>query len=115
MSSATPAALLILCFVFFCLQDGDDNDTKTAMAMYAKDGEYVEFPGPCDCNGQVRNTAHPLHTHTRITNPIPPPPTKPYQQYTNLRPASILTATEYKYVVWVWVVLTIGDNLLPWS
>ena len=41
------------CTLLVCPQDGDDNDTKTALAMYAKDGEYVEFPGPCDCNGQV--------------------------------------------------------------
>lgn len=34
-------------------QDGDGNDTKTALAMYSKDSEYVDFPGPCDCNGQV--------------------------------------------------------------
>ena len=48
-----------------CTQDGDDNDTKTALAMYAKDGEYVEFPGPCDCNGQVRV---PTYIHTNISD-----------------------------------------------
>ena len=34
-------------------EDDDKNPTKTALAMYAKDGEYVEFPEVCDCNGQV--------------------------------------------------------------
>ena len=34
-------------------QDDSGNDTKTALAMWAKDGEFVEFPEPCDCSGQV--------------------------------------------------------------
>ena len=34
-------------------QDDDNNDTKNALGMYSKDGEYVDFPEVCDCNGQV--------------------------------------------------------------
>ncbi len=34
-------------------EDSEGNPTKTATAMYAKDGEFVEFPDICDCNGQV--------------------------------------------------------------
>jgi dynein heavy chain len=26
---------------------------KEATAMWAKDGEYMSFPSPCDLNGQV--------------------------------------------------------------
>jgi len=26
---------------------------KMAIGMYAKDGEYVEFVGNCECSGQV--------------------------------------------------------------
>jgi len=26
---------------------------KLAVGMYAKDGEYVEFHGHCECSGQV--------------------------------------------------------------
>lgn len=29
---------------------------KIANGMYAKDGEYVEFHGNCECSGQVKNT-----------------------------------------------------------
>jgi len=28
---------------------------KVAVGMYAKDGEYVEFSGTCECTGQVKN------------------------------------------------------------
>jgi len=28
---------------------------KLAVGMYAKDGEYVEFDGNCECSGQVKN------------------------------------------------------------
>lgn len=28
---------------------------KLAVGMFAKDGEYVEFHGNCDCSGQVNN------------------------------------------------------------
>ena len=31
----------------------DKTKAKTALAMQAKDGEDVDFPGPCDLNGQV--------------------------------------------------------------
>ena len=34
-------------------QDDDDNDTKEALGMYSKEGEYVEFDSPCECSGQV--------------------------------------------------------------
>lgn len=27
---------------------------KTAVGMYAKDGEYVVFSGNCECTGQVK-------------------------------------------------------------
>ena len=38
-------------------KDDDDNTTKTALAMYSKEGEYVDFDQPCDCTGQVRLAA----------------------------------------------------------
>jgi len=28
---------------------------KLGVGMYAKDGEYVEFDGICECSGQVKN------------------------------------------------------------
>jgi len=28
---------------------------KLGTGMYAKDGEYVEFDGNCECSGQVKN------------------------------------------------------------
>jgi len=28
---------------------------KLGVGMYAKDGEYVEFDGNCECSGQVKN------------------------------------------------------------
>jgi dynein heavy chain len=34
-------------------QDKDGNNSKTALAMWSKDDEFVNFPHPCDCNGQV--------------------------------------------------------------
>ena len=34
-------------------QDSEENDTKTALAMWSKDNEYVDFAHACDCNGQV--------------------------------------------------------------
>ena len=36
-------------------QDEAGNTLKNATAMWAADGEYVDFNSPCDCNGQVRN------------------------------------------------------------
>ena len=42
-------------------QDGDNNDTKNALGMYSKDGEYVDFPEICDCNGQVNLLALDKH------------------------------------------------------
>ncbi|XP_049855418.1 dynein beta chain, ciliary-like [Schistocerca gregaria] len=35
----------------FCQEDG--KNTKYAEGMFAKDGEYVEFNGQCDCSGKV--------------------------------------------------------------
>jgi dynein heavy chain len=35
------------------VQDKQGNNTKEATAMWAKDGEYIEFPSSCDLNGQV--------------------------------------------------------------
>ncbi|CAH1795230.1 unnamed protein product [Owenia fusiformis] len=35
------------------VQDDNNENTKTALGMYSKDGEYVDFPHECDCNGQV--------------------------------------------------------------
>lgn len=29
---------------------------KLGVGMYAKDGEYVEFNGNCECSGQVKRT-----------------------------------------------------------
>jgi len=34
-------------------KDSDDNDTKTALSMYSKDGEMVELSSATDCTGQV--------------------------------------------------------------
>jgi len=34
-------------------QDDKDNDTKEALAMYSKDGEYVDLDKPVDLSGQV--------------------------------------------------------------
>ena len=31
----------------------DKTKAKTGLAMHAKDGEHVDFPSPCDLNGQV--------------------------------------------------------------
>ena len=31
----------------------DKSKAKTALAMQAKDGEWIDFPGPCDLYGQV--------------------------------------------------------------
>jgi len=28
---------------------------KLGVGMYAKDGEYVQFDGNCECSGQVKN------------------------------------------------------------
>lgn len=33
--------------------DASSNDSKVATAMWAKDGEFVNFPSSCDCSGQV--------------------------------------------------------------
>lgn len=33
--------------------DGKTKGTLCAPGMYAKDGEYVEFHGSCDCSGPV--------------------------------------------------------------
>jgi hypothetical protein len=30
-----------------------EKNTKNAIAMWAKDGEYVNFSGACDCTGKV--------------------------------------------------------------
>lgn len=35
------------------VQDDEGNDTKSALAMFAKDGEEVPLESECDCNGQV--------------------------------------------------------------
>ncbi|XP_072167681.1 dynein beta chain, ciliary [Diadema setosum] len=34
-------------------QDDEGNDTKEALGMYSKEGEYVDFDKVCECNGQV--------------------------------------------------------------
>ena len=34
-----------------------DGDSKMAVGMWAKDGEYVQFSQKCDCDGKVRETA----------------------------------------------------------
>ena len=33
--------------------DDQGQPTKTALGMYSKDGEYVDFDKPCECAGQV--------------------------------------------------------------
>ena len=33
--------------------DADGKPTKTAVGMFSKDGEYVDFDSPCDLSGQV--------------------------------------------------------------
>ncbi|XP_014668470.1 PREDICTED: LOW QUALITY PROTEIN: dynein beta chain, ciliary-like [Priapulus caudatus] len=35
------------------LEDEDGNLTKTALGMYSKEDEYVDFDRPCECTGQV--------------------------------------------------------------
>ena len=35
-------------------QDSDGNDTKEALGMWSKDGEYVDLDQACDLGGQVR-------------------------------------------------------------
>lgn len=37
----------------------NDEPTKMAIGMYAKDGEYIAFPEQCDCNGQVTSLLLP--------------------------------------------------------
>ena len=34
-------------------QDDKENDTKEALGMYSKDGEYVDLDQACDLGGQV--------------------------------------------------------------
>ena len=38
-------------------EDESGNPTKSAVGMYSKDKEYVDFDQPCECTGQVRNTS----------------------------------------------------------
>lgn len=33
---------------------GEDENSKHALGMFAKDGEYVEFNKDCDCSGAVQ-------------------------------------------------------------
>ncbi|XP_071797739.1 dynein beta chain, ciliary isoform X1 [Asterias amurensis] len=48
-------------------QDDDDNDTKEALGMYSKEGEYVEFDSPCECSGQVEVWLNRLMDTSRST------------------------------------------------
>lgn len=34
-------------------QDDEGEDTKIALGMYSKEGEYVDFDKECECTGQV--------------------------------------------------------------
>lgn len=34
--------------------DSKDNPLKSGLAMWSKDGEYVDLKEPCDLNGQVK-------------------------------------------------------------
>lgn len=34
-------------------EDDEGNVTKTAIGMYSKENEYVDFVEECDCSGQV--------------------------------------------------------------
>ncbi len=35
------------------MMDENNQPTKTALGMFSKDGEYVDFDKPCECVGQV--------------------------------------------------------------
>ena len=37
-------------------QDDKGNDTKVALGMFSKDGEYVDLDAECDLGGQVCNS-----------------------------------------------------------
>ena len=41
-------------------QDDSGQPTKTALGMYSKDGEYVDFDEPCELTGQVENWLNTL-------------------------------------------------------
>jgi len=45
-----------ICQLKFVMDD-QGQPTKTALGMYSKDGEYVNFDKPCECAGQVSNTS----------------------------------------------------------
>ena len=50
-------------------QDDDGNDTKTAINMFAKDGEEVPLSAECDCDGQVRFLSRIIwNTYSRNRN-----------------------------------------------
>ncbi|XP_071954573.1 dynein beta chain, ciliary-like [Antedon mediterranea] len=48
-------------------QDDEGNDTKTALGMYSKEGEYAEFTQPCECTGQVEAWLNKLQDAMRQT------------------------------------------------
>ncbi|XP_071813348.1 dynein beta chain, ciliary-like isoform X2 [Apostichopus japonicus] len=48
-------------------KDDDDNDTKDALGMYSKEGEYVDFDETCECSGQVEVWLNRLMDSMRAT------------------------------------------------
>ena len=47
-------------------QDDKENDTKVALGMHSKDGEYVDLDQECDLGGQV-NTVFIIFESTKRT------------------------------------------------
>ena len=46
-------------------KDENDKPTKTALGMWSKDGEYVDFNQPCNLTGQVCGSVHELYGCTQ--------------------------------------------------
>ena len=49
------------------VMDENDKPTKTAVGMFSKDGEYVDFDEPCELVGQVENWLNKLLDRMRAT------------------------------------------------
>ena len=49
------------------VMDDKDEPTKTAVGMYSKDGEYLDFDEPCELVGQVENWLNKLLDRMRAT------------------------------------------------
>ena len=48
-------------------EDSDGRPTKTALGMYSKEGEYVNFNEPCECVGQVELWLNKLMETMQVT------------------------------------------------